>query len=125
MARKLIKLMLPILLLPLLFSCGGGGGGGSNETDNGNSNRTVSLSWDAPTTRTDGSFMPLSSLMGFRIYIGTSKDNLQAQIDIEDADAENYTTESLDPGTYLFAVSAYDVYGLESDLSNIVSKQIE
>ncbi|MES9830159.1 MAG: fibronectin type III domain-containing protein [Candidatus Thiodiazotropha sp.] len=125
MAMKLLKLTFSILLLPLLFSCGGGGGGGDDEPGDGNSNRTVSLSWVAPTTRTDGSFMPLSSLMGYRVYVGTSEDDLQALLDVENASATGYTTEVLDPGAYLFAVSAYDVYGLESGLSNIVTKNVD
>lgn len=83
--------------------------------------QTVQLSWTPPATRADGSALQISELTGYRLYI------------VADADASQDTTMSISggttttaqvaltaPGSYTFAITAVDVNGLESSLSNQV-----
>ena len=85
---------------------------------------SVSLAWTAPTTRVDGELLSLSEVEGYRVYYGTDKDNMVAIVDLNDSSTTSYTISGLGPGTYYFAVTAYDYDGLESSYSEIVSKQL-
>jgi hypothetical protein len=117
-----------------------GCGGGRNESGIGNVGSTVSpppssgtpaagtagstkLSWFPPTTYRNGS--PLTDLAGFRVYHGTSHLNLPGtMIEIANPSAITWTVSGLSPGTWYFAVTAFDSYGHESGFSEIVSKTI-
>lgn len=81
------------------------------------------LEWLAPSTRTDGDYLPMSELAGYRIYMGTSSDDLAPIVDLNDEGLTRYTVDNLAAGSYFFAVSAYDADGMESGLSQIVEKQ--
>jgi hypothetical protein len=81
----------------------------------------ITLSWDPPTENSDGT--PLSDLAGYKIYYGTSSGNYTTVVDVMNATI--YTIKNLPEGfTYYFAVTAYDIYGNESEFSNEVSKII-
>ncbi|MEJ2621071.1 MAG: putative Ig domain-containing protein [Candidatus Thiodiazotropha sp.] len=84
---------------------------------------SVSLSWVAPSTRTDGSVLELNELSGYRLYMGTSADNLSPVLDLDDYTLTDHVMENLESGTYYFAITAYDQSGNESDLSNVVAKE--
>jgi hypothetical protein len=83
---------------------------------------TATLSWTPPTARSDGSV--LTNLAGYRIRYGTSPGELANVIEITNPGLATYVVENLSPGTYYFAVSAYDGDGEESDPSTPVSKTI-
>jgi len=119
------KLILVILVSVLLSACGGGSSGGSGDNrDNGGDTGTASLSWIAPTTRTDNSYLSPTELQGYRIYYGTSADSLSMLVDLNDSSITEYTISSLPSGSYFFSVTAYDANGTESGYSNIVSKDV-
>ena len=82
----------------------------------------ATLSWDAPTTRTDGS--PLTNLAGFKLYYGTSSNSLSNVVQVSDPGARSWIIENLTVGTWYFAASAYDTSGMESVRSNVASKTI-
>jgi hypothetical protein len=82
----------------------------------------ATLSWDAPSQRVDGS--PLMNLAGFKLYYGTSANNLQNVIQVADPGARSWVIENLTTGTWYFAASAYDQGGIESARSNVASKTI-
>jgi len=82
----------------------------------------ASLSWQAPSERTDGT--PLTDLAGFRIYYGKSSGDLRYVIEIQDPGARSWVVENLTPGTWFFAASAFDTQGVESSRSNAASKTI-
>lgn len=106
---KILISLLSLCLLSISAGCGGGAGGGR-----------ATLTWESPTTASDGT--PLTDLAGYKIYYGTSSGNYTEVID-----AGNVTTRTvgrLAPGTYYFAVTAYNGSGYESDYSNEVSKTI-
>jgi hypothetical protein len=83
---------------------------------------TATLSWQPPTTRTDGS--PLTNLAGYRIRYGTSPGNYPNLIGIPNGGLTSTVIENLPPATYYFVISAYDTAGAESANSNSVSKTI-
>jgi hypothetical protein len=78
--------------------------------------RPVIISWDSPSQNVDGS--PLVDLLGFNVYIGTSPGVYTEVVDA--GDVNTHTFDSLSVGTHYFAVSAYDSWGNESDLSEEV-----
>ena len=83
---------------------------------------STTLSWTAPSTRADGETLPLSEIDGYRIYMGDSASNLTPVLDINDSSVTQYTLDGLAVGTHYFSVTTYDVNGMESSYSNIVSK---
>jgi hypothetical protein len=86
---------------------------------------SLDLNWAAPTTRADGSALSLSEINGYVVYIGTSSDNMQMLVDLNDNSATSYTINDLTVGTtYYIALSTYDVAGASSSLSNVVSKTV-
>ncbi len=83
---------------------------------------SATLSWIAPTTRTDGS--PLTNLAGYRIRYGTSPGNYPNTISINSPALTSAVVSDLTPATWYFVVSAYDSMGLESANTAPVSKTI-
>lgn len=130
-----------LVLLLTLSGCGGGGGGGSSvssnidsggstssgigdlglgDTGSGDSpsdtpaTGSVTLSWEAPASNSDGS--ALNDLAGYKIYYGSSSSNYTNSVDVG-----NYTSasiSSLSSGSWCFATTAYDSSGNESTYSN-------
>lgn len=85
-------------------------------------NGSATLSWQPPTTRTDGS--PLTNLAGFRIRYGTTIGSYPNLIDIPNGGLTSAMIENLPPATWYFVISAYDAAGSESVNSSPVSKSI-
>jgi Putative Ig domain len=86
------------------------------------STSSASLSWSAPTQNEDGS--PLTDLAGYRIHYGTSASDLNQRIEIDNPATTSKVVQSLTPGTWFFAISAYTHNGAESSRSGFVSKVI-
>ena len=83
---------------------------------------SATLTWTPPTLNDDGSV--LNDLSGYRIYYGTSANNLSTRIEVNDATASSYVVTNLGPGTYFFGATAVNGAGAESDMSQIASKTI-
>jgi hypothetical protein len=81
---------------------------------------SATLAWDAPTENVDGT--PIEGLAGYRIHFGPSATELNQLIEVSGADSTTYVIDGLTSGTYYFAVSAYNSFGIEGALSNIASK---
>jgi hypothetical protein len=82
----------------------------------------ATLSWQPPTEYVDG--LPLQDLAGFRIRYGTTADNLDQLVTIANPGITSAMIESLTAGTWYFAVNAYTLANVESNLSNVVQKTI-
>jgi len=106
------------------LTCTGTGGDTTNSTTVTitQSTRSVNVSWTAPTTRSDGS--PLNDLDGFRIYYGTTSGNYTQTVTVNDENATSYVISGLTPGTYYFAVTAFDSANNESTHSTEASVNI-
>jgi hypothetical protein len=83
---------------------------------------SATLSWQAPTTRTDGT--PLTNLAGYRIRYGTALGSYNNVITIPNGGITSAVVSNLPPATYYFVASAYDTTGAESNNSSAVSKTI-
>jgi hypothetical protein len=83
---------------------------------------TAMVSWEPPTTRTDGS--ALTDLAGYRVYYGKDPNNLSHTIVIDGVGQTEQFIDNLDAGTWYFAVTAVCSKGLESPRSEIGSKTI-
>lgn len=82
----------------------------------------VTLSWTPPTRNEDGT--PLRNLAGYRIYYGRYSEDLSLVQELPNPGITRSVVESLAPGTWQFAVTAYNTDGIESDRSARVSKTI-
>jgi hypothetical protein len=114
--------LLTICLSYILASCGGGGGGNNNPTQSGG--EAQQLQWVAPSARTDGSYLSLNDISGYKIYSGPTSNNLELIADIADNQATSYDLSEVPPGEYYFGVAVYDTLGLQSHISERVVKTI-
>ena len=106
----------------LLSGCIDPGPGPAQAPASPSSARAATLSWEAPTTNTDGT--ALTDLAGYRIYYGANADNLSQSVQINTVGLQTYVMDDLEPGTWYFAVMAVTADGAESALSDIVVKTI-
>ena len=83
---------------------------------------SATLSWTEPTENTDGT--PITGLAGYHIYYGTSTSAMTTTITVASATETSYVVSGLAPGTYYFAVVAYNAAGVDSPESNVASKTI-
>ncbi|MDG9669648.1 immunoglobulin domain-containing protein [Hahella sp. CR1] len=86
-------------------------------------NQSVRLVWNTPNTREDGSALAQQEISAYRIYHTTEDGSWGASVEAQ-ADATDYTFGGLGSGVHYFAVTVVDTSGIESDFSNIMSKQI-
>ena len=93
---------------------------GTSATNKGSG--TATLSWQAPTTNTDGA--ALTDLSGYRIYYGTDAEELSESVQLTSVGLQTYVIDGLGTGTWYFAIKAVTSTGVESALSQIVSKTI-
>jgi hypothetical protein len=82
---------------------------------------SATLSWTAPSEKTDGTPVDLS---GYKIYWGTSSRSYSNSATLNSPGFSSYVVDELTPATWYFAVTAVDGQGLESDYSNEATKQI-
>ncbi|MGB5131818.1 MAG: putative Ig domain-containing protein [Steroidobacteraceae bacterium] len=83
---------------------------------------SATLSWQPPTTRTDGT--SLTNLAGYRIRYGTAPGSYPNVITIANSGITSAVVSNLPPSTYYFVASAYDTSGAESSNSAAVSKTV-
>lgn len=118
-----VSLFSLICMLFVLSGCGeynGLGGLGMGGGTGFFSQGSVDLSWQKPTTNSDGS--TLNDLNGFKVYYGTSSRNYSKSINV--GNNSSVTIGDLTPGTWYFAVTAFDHTGNESGYSNELNSVI-
>ena len=76
---------------------------------------TATLAWDS---------VAATNLSGYRIYYGTSATALSDTIQLTSVGLQTYVIQNLASGTWYFAVTAVASTGVESALSDVVSKTI-
>lgn len=79
---------------------------------------SVILSWQAPTTNTDGS--ALADIAGYTIHYGTIASLLTQSVNVDNP-TTSYSIENLSAGVWYFAISAYTSAGVDGALSDVVS----
>jgi uncharacterized lipoprotein NlpE involved in copper resistance len=124
---KLVKVILAAWLVFALVGCDSSDQSStasttSNPQDLPVGNGVATLSWEAPTTTTTGS--ALTDLSGYHIYYGIDQNNLSESVTLNGVGIETYVIENLGGGTWYFAIKAVTTAGVESPLSDVVSKTI-
>ena len=106
---------------PLTISVlqGAGSFGGQTPT----ATASVTLNWQPPTAREDGT--PLLNLAGYRIYAGRTPAAMTLRTDLRNPGLTRYVLDGLDAGDWWFAMTAYDADRLESDRSAAVLKTVQ
>lgn len=84
---------------------------------------TAYISWTPPTENSDGTV--LEDLAGYRIYYGTEIGKYNEPITLDSAEVTTYTIKNLPLPEYFFTMTAFDIYGNESDFSEIVNKRVD
>jgi len=85
-------------------------------------NGSATLTWSAPTTRTDGS--PLTNLAGYKVRYGNAAGIYPTTITLNNPGITSYVVDNLASGTYFFVLASFDSDGVESDNSSPASKTI-
>ncbi len=83
---------------------------------------SLTLSWTAPVSRSDGTPLSLSEIAGYRIYYGSSAGNYPNSVDITNATATSASVSNVQAGNYYVVMTTYDTAGLESAQSGAVAK---
>jgi hypothetical protein len=138
-------LLVTAIVASQLAGCGGGGGGsdGASSVSTGSSVPAASvsvpessspapapatgsftLSWTAPTTRSDGTPLSLADIDGFRIYYGSSRGYYPNSVSVNDGSVQSAVVRNVPVGSYYVVMTTYDVNGLESAYSSTISKNV-
>jgi Fibronectin type III domain len=131
--KQLKWMWVPVVCVAVLSGCNDSTGGAAADAASSTtqtsaagsetpSSKSATLSWDAPTTNTNGT--ALTDLAGYRIYYGSSAKELSQSVTINSVGMLTYVIDDLAPGTWYFAVMAVTSAGTESALSNVVEKTI-
>ncbi|MFQ5635919.1 MAG: putative Ig domain-containing protein [Gammaproteobacteria bacterium] len=88
----------------------------------GSSTGSVTVSWTAPTLNADGT--PLVDLAGYRIYYGPSAGNYPNSQTVNNPGVTTSIVENLAPGVWAFVITAFDIWGNESEFSSVASTTV-
>jgi hypothetical protein len=88
----------------------------------GTATGSATLMWTPPTQNTDGS--PLTNLVGYKVYWGTSQGNLNNSATLNNPGLASYVVDQLTPATWYFSLTAVNGAGVESSFSNTASKRV-
>ena len=83
---------------------------------------SVTLSWMAPSLNSNGT--AVTDLAGFHIYYGTSATTMNTVITVGSSGDTSQVIGNLNPGTWYFAVTAFNSEKIESKLSSVLSVTI-
>jgi hypothetical protein len=89
---------------------------------NESSNGAATLDW-TPVTQTAAD-TTLTGVAGYIVYYGTSADNLNQRVKLENPGLTSYMVTNLASGTWYFGIAAYTRSGVEGVISSIVQKTI-
>lgn len=116
--EKIFLALFLIIIFMAISSCGKSENFDSlnlpDNSSNSNPENSLTLNWDAPTTNVDGS--PLTDLVGYKIYYGSSSGDYTDIIDV--GNVTTYKIAALSSGQWCFTITAYDLSGNESSYSN-------
>lgn len=84
----------------------------------------ANITWSIPTTRINGTALPIGELKGYEVYWTRTSDNAKGTIKISSNTKTNAVFDAYTPGTYYFAMSAIDTSGLKSALSTMVTTRL-
>ncbi|MGH7105147.1 MAG: fibronectin type III domain-containing protein [Acetobacteraceae bacterium] len=140
---QIVQLALAALVCASLAACGGSGPstGSSAATVPSTSsssvstagptsspaadNKSVTLSWSPPTQNSDGT--SLTDLAGYTLHYGTASEDYTGSLEITTATQTSYVVSdsNFPPGTYYFAISAYNAQQISSSLSGEITVTVD
>jgi hypothetical protein len=82
---------------------------------------SAQISWTIPSTRTDGTPLPLSELTGYEIYYTTDDPAVTGVVNVTGGSSASYVASNLKAGNYYFTISAIDINGLKSSMSTMAA----
>ena len=82
--------------------------------------RDISLSWEIPLEREDGTPLELYEIDGYKIAYGTSASQLDTFVSVTGAAVTDYMFSSLLAGVYYFAIATIDSDGVQGRYSEPV-----
>ena len=85
---------------------------------------TITLSWNAPLKRSDGTPLSLAEIDGYRIHYGKTAGNYTSHANLGDGSAQRAILTDLPLGTYYLVMTTYDVNGRESGYSSMVTMNV-
>lgn len=88
-------------------------------------NNDVSLTWDIPAAREDGSYLAVYEIDGYELRYSKDNSNTETVVRIEDAQTTDWVLEDAEPGYYEFTIATIDSDGVYSQYSTPASKTIE
>jgi Calx-beta domain len=94
----------------------------SGISDGTSTTTSITLSWLAPSRNANGT--ALTNLAGYNIYYGTNAAALTQKVSVDTTGILAYVIPGLYPGTWYFAVTSINAWGLESSPSALVSATI-
>jgi len=136
---KKLPLLIVISIYLSLTACGGGssdgsiggnGSGGENTIVTSQATpietKSISTTWDIPTTKVNGEPLSLSEIGGYKIYISTNNvfPPSLPHVKITNGAIAEYTINNLPSGTYYIYITTFDVNGDESPYSDPVAKTV-
>jgi len=86
---------------------------------------SITLTWNAPVARADGTPLSLADVDGYRIHYGPAAGSYPNHIDLADGTAQSVVLTDLPLGTYYLVMTTYDVDGRESSFSDVKSMVVQ
>lgn len=137
---RIAQLALAALICTSLVACGDSGTPPGNSsaasasgasTNSGStsssvpSDKSTTLSWSPPMQNSDGS--SLTNLAGYTLHYGTSSQDYTGSVEITDPTKTSYVVSgsNFPPGTYYFAISAYNAQQVSSPFSGEISVTVD
>lgn len=122
MHRILTHILFTAATVLLLSACGGARAPGIGDAGLGHvlsASSNSYISWQPPTSYQDESPLPPSKIGGYQIHVGTSEENMRLAASM-DPSITKYKLGDLGQGIRYIAVSCYDIYGAESQFTQII-----
>jgi len=85
---------------------------------------SMTLSWTAPSLRSDGTALAVAEIAGYTVYYGEAPDSYTNAVNIDGASVTSATITELPTGIYYVAVTARDTEGRESEYSSAILKTV-
>ena len=89
------------------------------------SSSAVSLTWDIPAVREDGSYLAVYEIDGYELRYSKDNSNTETVVRIADAQTTDWVLENAEPGYYEFTIATIDSDGVYSQYSAPASKTVE
>jgi hypothetical protein len=86
--------------------------------------RDISLSWDIPTEREDGSSLELFEINGYAIKYGSSEDQMTDSVTVTGAAVTERVISALGSGRYYFAIATIDSDNIQGRFSDTITVDI-